>query len=103
MMYVGPPNEDARTEIFRNHCKKIPIANDIDIPLLVQRTEGYSGAEIVAVCREASIATLDENILANFVEMKHFLIAIQKVTPRITSDMISFYDNFRKTIKVQSI
>ena len=103
MMYVGPPSVDARDEIFRNHLKKIPAAQDIDVSELVRKTEGYSGAEIVAVCREASVAALEDNIFANFVEMKHFLLSIQKVVPRITSQMLLFYDNFRKTSQMQSI
>jgi AAA family ATPase len=105
MMYIGPPDHLARHEIFVNHLNKLPTSPDhpIDIDELVRKTEGYSGAEIVAVCREASLSALDENIQSMFIFMRHFLQAIRKITPRITQEMLQFYANFSNSSKLLSI
>jgi len=50
---VGPPNREAREEILRINLKKVPHQlNDSDFAELAERTEGFSGAEMAAICRE---------------------------------------------------
>lgn len=45
-IYVGLPDDTARREIFEILFCKTPVASDVDIDQLVQRTQKYSGAEV---------------------------------------------------------
>jgi len=66
---------------------------------LAELTEGYVGADIEAVCREAVMLALRENINAEKVEMRHFLEALKKVKPSVNETMLSFYERFEERIK----
>jgi transitional endoplasmic reticulum ATPase len=91
LIYVPPPDYEARLEIFKVHTRNMPLAEDIDLQHLARMTEGYSGSDIEAVCREAGMLALRENINAEKVEMRHFIEALKKVHPSITEDMVKSY------------
>ncbi|MFH1053247.1 MAG: CDC48 family AAA ATPase [Candidatus Woesearchaeota archaeon] len=58
---------------------------------LAEKTEGYAGADIEAICREAAILSLREDIKAKEINFKHFEAALQKVRPSITEDIEKSY------------
>jgi transitional endoplasmic reticulum ATPase len=58
LLKVPPPDEEARLEIFKIHTHKNPLAKDISLQELVAETEGYTGADIEAVCREATMLAI---------------------------------------------
>ncbi|CAM6017511.1 unnamed protein product [Sphagnum balticum] len=59
LLYVGPPNETARQQIFQIQLHNTPCAPDVDYGALAARTPSYTGADITGVCREAALATLE--------------------------------------------
>lgn len=59
-VHVSVPDEDARREIFAVHTQDKPLADDISLDALAARTDGYVGADIEAVCREASTVAVRE-------------------------------------------
>jgi transitional endoplasmic reticulum ATPase len=61
-VHVPVPDEEARRKIFQVHTEDKPLADDIDLDRLARKTEGYVGADIEAVCREASMAASREFI-----------------------------------------
>ena len=79
---VKEPDEEARISIFKVHTKGMPLADDVDIKKLAKNTEGYVGADIEAVCREAAMLTLREDINSETVSMKFFEKAMEKVKPK---------------------
>jgi transitional endoplasmic reticulum ATPase len=101
IVLVSIPNVAARKDIFNLHLKKIPIAKDVKKEELVQKTEGYVGADIESVCREAAMLALREDMTARDVKMKYFIEALKKVRPSASKDIESMYqqfnENFRKT------
>ncbi|KAL6072620.1 AAA+-type ATPase [Balamuthia mandrillaris] len=104
MLYVSPPDLASRRTIFKIQMKKIPtLAHDIDAEALAVATEGYSGAEIVGVCREACLSAMREDVKAEVVLQRHFLSAIRNVQPRITPQMVQFYKDFAKSSIIESI
>jgi transitional endoplasmic reticulum ATPase len=94
IIYVPPPDFRARLEIFMIHTRNVPLAKDVDLEELARRTEGYSGADIELVVREATFLALREDINAKEVAMRHFEAALQKVKPSITPDMLKFYEGW---------
>ncbi|RJX43924.1 hypothetical protein DM826_04375 [Halonotius aquaticus] len=61
---VADPDEDARREIFDIHTRNKPLADDVDLDDLAARTEGYVGADIEAVCREAATVAVRDHVTA---------------------------------------
>ncbi len=92
------PDEKARLEIFRIHSKRMPLKG-VDLKKLAKVTEGYSGADIEALCREAGINALRENINAKEVAKKHFNAALKKVGPSISHDMLRYYEKILEDFK----
>ena len=79
---VKEPDEEARISIFEVHTKDMPLASDVDIKKLAKNTDGYVGADIEAVCREAAMLTLRNNLEASEIPNKYFKEAIDKVKPK---------------------
>ena len=83
---VAKPDEEARISIFNVHTKDMPLSKDVDIEKLAKSTEGYVGADIEAVCREAAMLALRDNLEANEITNDYFKQAIDKVKPGKTQE-----------------
>lgn len=59
---VADPDQEARLEIFEIHTRDRPLADDVDLEELAARTDGYVGADIEAVCREAATIAVREHV-----------------------------------------
>lgn len=64
LIYISPPNENARKEILRIRTRSVPLADDVDLDHLAKETAGYSGAEVVEICLEAARATMRRRVKA---------------------------------------
>lgn len=82
---VPMPDVDSRKHIFEIHTKKKPLASDVDMSRLVELTDGFTGAEIAAVCSRAGIAALKRHVDGQVplkdikLSQKDFVEAINKV------------------------
>jgi len=94
IIYVPPPDFRARLEILLIHTKATPLAKDVDLEELARRTEGYSGADLELLVREATFLALREDINAKEVSMRHFEEALKKVRPSVAPDMLKFYETW---------
>ena len=83
---VDTPSEEARIAIFEVHTKNMPLADDVDLKKLAKSTDGYVGADIEAVCREAAMLTLRNDLEASEIPNKYFKEAIEKVKPAENAD-----------------
>lgn len=84
------PDISSREAIFKVHMKNMPL-NNVDINRLVDRTEGYAGSDIEALCREAAMIALRMNPNADKVAMEHFEEALDKVKPSVGEKDIKKY------------
>jgi len=101
-VYVPAPDFKARLEIFKVHTRRVPLASDVDLSELARRTEGYTGADIAAVVREAVMLALREKLEARPVEMKYFLKALEVVKPSLTKEQIEEYERMASELKKMS-
>jgi transitional endoplasmic reticulum ATPase len=101
-VYVPPPDFKARLEIFKVHTRRVPLAGDVDLSELARLTEGYTGADIAAVVREAVMLALRERLEARPVEMKYFLKALEAVKPSLTKEQIEEYERMASELKKMS-
>ena len=92
-IYIPVPDEKSREKIFKVHTKNMPLAKDTTIGRLVKTTEGYVGADIESLCKEAALLALRENINAKEVTMKQFEEALKLVKPSISKTDV---ENFKK-------
>ncbi len=98
LVYVGPPNLEARKEILKIHTRGKPLEKNVDLDKLATQMENYTGAEIAAVCNEAVMLAIrdyvlgggditDEKVKAVKVGMKYFEKAMENVVPLSESDL----------------
>ena len=86
---IKPPSEEARKEIFKIHLDGKPLADDVDLDALAEKTEGYVGADIASICREASMLAIREYVKETAgkkgekpsfkISMRHFEEVLRKV------------------------
>jgi transitional endoplasmic reticulum ATPase len=88
---VDDPDHAARLEIFKVHTKNMPLAKDVDLERLATETDGYVGADIEAVCREAVMLTLRDNLDADKVTMMYFKKALKKVKTEEKPDLVQYH------------
>ncbi|XP_027597413.2 ATPase family protein 2 homolog isoform X1 [Pipra filicauda] len=96
IIYVPLPDAATRREIFKLHFQSMPVSNEVCLAELVEHTQKYSGAEITAVCREAALLALQEDIHAQSIMGRHFRCALTVVTPRIPDSLIQFYADYQQ-------
>ena len=106
-MYVPLPDRATRLKILKVHTKKKPVHDEVALSDIADETEGYSGAELSAVCNEAALKALQEAILASEsepsceagqtpkIKSEHFQSALKSVTPRINQDLLDIYEKFQ--------
>ncbi len=93
------PDVKSRLEIFKVHAKNMPL-KVVNLEKFAQLTEGYVGADIEAVCREAAIHALRENIGAKSVEESHFMEALKKVRASVTKEIEKAYEEMHNSLSV---
>ncbi len=103
IIYVPPPDEEARYEIFKIHTRNMPLDDDVDLRELARRTEYYTGADIEAVVIEAGLAAAREDINVKKVSMRHFEYALNKVKPSLTPEAVEEYKKIYEAFKKQSM
>ena len=98
LIFVGAPDKEARRAIFEIHTRNMPLAKDVDLDELADITEGYVGADIEGICREAGMMALRENINAKEVKREHFLKAMENVHPSMDEEMMQYYMEVEKKL-----
>uniref|UniRef100_A0A8C3IMU5 AFG2 AAA ATPase homolog A n=1 Tax=Chrysemys picta bellii TaxID=8478 RepID=A0A8C3IMU5_CHRPI len=96
IIYVPLPDAKTRREIFKLQFRSMPISDEVCLEELVLQTQKYSGAEITAVCREAALLALQEDIQAKCIMGRHFQHALSIVTPRIPESLRQFYEDYQR-------
>ncbi len=110
-IYVPIPDLEARRAIFEVHTRGMPLADDVNLDELAENTEGYTGGDIEAVVREASMLAMDETVLelgdegsdvdeskidevteGLTVSREQFRNALRKVKPSVTETRREFYE-----------
>ena len=101
-IYVRMPDMLARQEIFKIKFKEMPVKDNVKEETLAERTQGYSGAEVVAVCTEAALAAINDALDSNtpaqeaMIDIKHFEKALQIVKPRTDPKTIDFFEEYSR-------
>jgi transitional endoplasmic reticulum ATPase len=98
LVLIPVPDEEARLSILKVHTKSMPLQN-VEIKTLAARTEGYVGADLENLCREAAMMALREDKDAIKVEMRHFEAALKVIKPSTDKDIMKSYENIGKVLE----
>jgi len=98
LLLVGPPDKEAREEIFKIHTRNMPLTEDVDLSELAELTDGYVGADIESICRQAGMIALRENMDAKEVTKEHFMKALEETSPSIDDEMMAYYEEMNKKL-----
>jgi transitional endoplasmic reticulum ATPase len=79
LVYVPPPNAEARAEILRAAARNVPLASDVDLAGLAVGLDGFSAADCAALVREAALAAMRESLDATSVTAAHVAAARERV------------------------
>ncbi|MFH0818089.1 MAG: CDC48 family AAA ATPase, partial [Candidatus Micrarchaeota archaeon] len=96
ILFVPVPDKETRKAIFLIHTKKMPLAKDVSLEKLFDSTEGYTSADIAALCREAGMFSIRENKKSKQVAMKHFDSAFKKIRPSLSEQELLSWEKVRK-------
>ena len=105
ILYVPPPDRESRLQILKIHTKKKPLAQDVSIEQLADKTDGYTGADIASLSSAAVMLSLREHIQKYpdpkeaekhnqglKISMKHFEDAMKKIRP-LSKQELDMYKN----------
>ena len=105
ILYVPPPDRESRLQIIKIHTKKKPLDQDVNIEVLADKTDGYTGADIASLSSAAVMLALREHITKYpdskeaekqtkdlKISMKHFEDAMKKIRP-LSKQEIDMYKN----------
>jgi len=116
-IHVPVPDVQARESVLRVHTENMVLANNVDINELANRTEGFVGADIEALCREATMYATRELIQSlspeekkskeysettKKVTMSHFRKALSEVTASVTDETREEYDRIEERFEKNS-
>jgi len=110
IVYVPPPDEDARFEILKVHIRGLRLSDDVKngdykyLRDLARRTEGYTGADLAALVREAAMLALRETIRSNSnqvkpVDIEHFEEALKAVPPSLSKQDIARFEEMARNLR----
>jgi transitional endoplasmic reticulum ATPase len=91
LLLIPAPDSVSRLEILKIHTKDMPLAKDVSLDEIAEKTVGFSGADIDALCREAAMTALRDDINVKEVRKAHFERAIAEARGSLTDDVIKYY------------
>jgi len=98
ILLVPSPDKAARLEILKVHTREMPLEG-VELEELAVELDGYTGADIEGLCREAAMIALRENRKAKRVMTAHFQEAMKTVRPSLDEDTTKFYEELGKRLE----
>ena len=92
VLHVPPPDEASIKEILKIHTSEMPLGK-FDLSSFAKSLNGYTGADIEAVCREAALIAMRAG--RKSISSKHFDEAVNRVRPTVTPDMMQYYEKLQ--------
>jgi transitional endoplasmic reticulum ATPase len=106
LVYVPAPNAAGRRTILGLHTGKMPLADDVDLDALAERTEGYTGADLENLTRRAGLVALRQSLQdgeeAPRVPMALFERALTETRATVTPELEREYRRIAEQLKQES-
>merc|ERR1719488_442009 len=62
LIYIPMPDMESRQSILRSILRKSPVAKDVDLDFLAEKTDKFSGADLTEICQRAAKLAIRESI-----------------------------------------
>ncbi|MBD3253909.1 MAG: CDC48 family AAA ATPase [Candidatus Lokiarchaeota archaeon] len=99
LLYVTAPDLESRLEILKVHTRNMPLTEDIKLDRIAQATDGFSGADLENLCREAGMQAIREKLNdLDKIEEKHFKHALSRIRSTLPKDLVERYEKLAKQI-----
>ena len=95
VLHVPPPDKPAREAIMGIHSSGMPLSS-FSMKDLLNNMDGFTGADIEAVCREAALIAMRAG--KKKVTKGHFEDAITRIRPTVTPDMLEYYSKMEERL-----
>jgi len=95
---VPAPDQAARLQILKIHTSRMPLKG-VDLKMIARETDGYSGADLEGLVREAGLNALRKDFNIKSVGKPDFAEALKKVRPSVTADLVKFYTKIAERIR----
>ena len=102
LVYVPLPDRTTRRHILAIQTGGMPLAQDVDLDRLADRTDGYTGADLGDLVRRAGLLALRQSLDSGSVGMGQFEQALKESRASVTPDMIRDYEALRTSLKQQA-
>jgi transitional endoplasmic reticulum ATPase len=102
LVYVPVPDAKARRKILGIHTKKMPLADDVQLDDLAERTERFTGADLEDLTRRAGLIALRQSMDVSKVSGDHFAKALQEVRPSVTPEVERDYEDMLRTLRQEN-
>jgi transitional endoplasmic reticulum ATPase len=99
LIYVPVPDRDGRLRILRIHTAKMPLADDVSLEEVADRTSGFTGADLEDVVRRAGLEALRADVGATEVPMRFFEGALAETRASVTEEMEREYERMAEELK----
>ena len=103
LIYVGTPDTAGRRRILAIHTEDMPLASDVDLESLAQRTERFTGADLEDLVRRAGLTALRRGLDADKVTMADFESALNDTRASVTAEMLEEYERIQDTLKSEAV
>ncbi|AYJ51161.1 AAA family ATPase [Rhodococcus sp. P1Y] len=89
LVFVPPPDADARKDILKASGKSVPLAEDVDLDALAEQLDGYSAADCSALLREAALTAMRRSMDATDVTAADVEAARKTVRPSLDPEQVA--------------
>ena len=103
LIYVGVPDVAGRRRILAIHTAGMPIAKDVDLEAIAEKTDRFTGADLEDLTRRAGLVALRRGIDSAEVTMADFEAALTETRASVTDDMLAEYEQIQETLKSDAV
>jgi transitional endoplasmic reticulum ATPase len=103
LIYVAVPDREGRRHILSIHTKEMPLAADVDLDRLADRTERFTGADLEDLVRRAGLFALRQSIDTESVTATHFEKALEETRASVTPEMERDYEMMEAKLKQDAL
>ncbi|MGI0009405.1 MAG: CDC48 family AAA ATPase [Nitrosopumilaceae archaeon] len=96
ILYIQPPDEKGRLDIIKILTRPMPLSGDVNLKEIAVATKNYSGADLVAICREAAVHAMQNDSAK--IGSADFAAALKLVKPSITKIVDEWYSAIKENI-----
>jgi len=117
-IYIPLPDIEGRIQLFRINMKGCELDEDVDLDILAEKCDGYSGADVANVCRDAAMMSVrrimeearkkclgkdaiqamlkeqKESLRGTAVSMDDFLVALTKINKSVSGNDLQKYSDW---------